>query len=52
MTLMVRTHIPVSVWEAEGDDVVMTAFHLLQAEDEEDDPDPPTDEQIRQQWGV
>lgn len=43
---MVRTGIPVTVWEQEGDAVIATAFDLLAAEDDQhrrgvdlDDPD-------------
>jgi hypothetical protein len=47
---MIRTGIPVSQWEKEGDAVIMTAARLLTADSE---PDPePTDDEIRAAWGV
>jgi hypothetical protein len=47
---MLRTGIPVSQWEREGDSVIMTAARLIAAEDA---PDPePTDDEIRTSWGV
>jgi hypothetical protein len=29
VSLMIRTGIPISVWEAEGDEVILTAIDLL-----------------------
>ena len=38
--LMIRTGIPVSVWESEGDAVINTAFQLLFAQDHDiENPD-------------
>jgi hypothetical protein len=45
---MLRTGIPVSQWEREGNAVIMTAWRLLAPE-----PDPePTDDEIRAAWGI
>jgi len=45
---MLRTGIPVSVWEQEGDTVIMSALSLLAGPTEAE----PTDDQIRERWGV
>lgn len=49
---MIRTGIPVSVWEQEGSTVLMTAARLLAREAEDAEPEPKTDDEIRKQWGV
>lgn len=45
---MVRTGIPVSVWEQEGEEVIMTAWRVIAGPV---DPEP-TDDEIRASWGV
>ena len=35
---MIRTTVPVSVWEQEGDAVIYTAFRLLSEADADDEP--------------
>ena len=47
---MIRTGIGVTQWEQEGEEVIMTAFRLLNVADH-DSPDQ-TDDQIREAWGV
>jgi hypothetical protein len=47
---MIRTSIPVTQWEKEGEEVIMTAFRLLNRADQ-DSPEQ-TDEELRAAWGV
>lgn len=38
---MLRTGIPVSVWEAEGEAVLATAIEMIAADDADDEPQRP-----------
>lgn len=50
---MIRTQIPISVWESEGDTVINTAIQLLNDQDQQDhqeEDDLGEDGQTVEQW--